>query len=99
MFLYSSDGKLKEGDQILTINGQFLDQSVSHEQAIALLQRASDRMSLTVARGPVPQLSSPVVSRTPSAASTLSAHSSAVRQHTHTHTHTHVGFMVNGDSP
>ncbi|XP_067283512.1 multiple PDZ domain protein isoform X3 [Pseudorasbora parva] len=72
-----SDGKLKEGDQILAINGQPLDQSVSHQQAIVLLQRASDHVSLTVARGPVPQLSSPVVSRTPSAASTLSAHSSA----------------------
>uniref|UniRef100_A0A8C1RRK7 Multiple PDZ domain crumbs cell polarity complex component n=1 Tax=Cyprinus carpio TaxID=7962 RepID=A0A8C1RRK7_CYPCA len=72
-----SDGKLKEGDQILAINGQLLDQSVSHQQAIVLLQRASDCVSLTVARGPVPQLSSPVVSRTPSAASTLSAHSRA----------------------
>ncbi|XP_016106993.1 multiple PDZ domain protein [Sinocyclocheilus grahami] len=72
-----SDGKLKEGDQILAINGQLLDQSVSHQQAIVLLQQASDCVSLTVARGPVPQLSSPVVSRTPSAASTLSAHSSA----------------------
>ncbi|XP_077058121.1 multiple PDZ domain protein isoform X3 [Siphateles boraxobius] len=72
-----SDGKLKEGDQILAINCQPLDQSVSHQQAIVLLQRASDRVNLTVARGPVPQLSSPVVSRTPSAASTLSAHSSA----------------------
>lgn len=86
--LYPSDGKLKEGDQILAINGQPLDQSVSHQQAIVLLQRASDCVSLTVARGPVPQLSSPVVSRTPSAASTLSAHSSAVRQ---THTHTDLG--------
>ncbi|XP_052004124.1 multiple PDZ domain protein [Xyrauchen texanus] len=72
-----SDGKLKEGDQILAINGQLLDQRVSHQQAIALLQRASDHMKITVARGPIPQLSSPVVSRTPSAASTLSAHSSA----------------------
>ncbi|XP_051580173.1 multiple PDZ domain protein-like isoform X2 [Myxocyprinus asiaticus] len=71
-----SDGKLKEGDQILAINGQLLDQRVSHQQAIALLQRASDHMDITVARGPIPQLSSPVVSRTPSAASTLSAHSS-----------------------
>ncbi|XP_051992312.1 LOW QUALITY PROTEIN: multiple PDZ domain protein-like [Xyrauchen texanus] len=72
-----SDGKLKEGDQILAINGQPLDQRVSHQQAIALLQQTSDHMEITVARGPVPQLSSPVVSRTPSAASTLSAHSSA----------------------
>ncbi|XP_073669787.1 multiple PDZ domain protein [Paramisgurnus dabryanus] len=72
-----SDGKLKEGDQILAINGQPLDQNVSHQQAIVILQQASDHVRITVARGPVPQLSSPVVSRTPSAASTLSAHSSA----------------------
>uniref|UniRef100_A0A8C1V6V3 Multiple PDZ domain crumbs cell polarity complex component n=1 Tax=Cyprinus carpio TaxID=7962 RepID=A0A8C1V6V3_CYPCA len=78
------DGKLKEGDQILAINGQPLDQSVSHQQAIVLLQRASDCVSLTVARGPVPQLSSPVVSRTPSAASTLSAHSSTHWTHVET---------------
>ncbi|XP_060720252.1 multiple PDZ domain protein isoform X7 [Tachysurus vachellii] len=70
------DGKLKEGDQILAINGQPLDLNISHQQAIALLQRASEHVQITVARGAIPQLSSPVVSRTPSAASTLSAHSS-----------------------
>ncbi|KAK3507712.1 hypothetical protein QTP70_034817 [Hemibagrus guttatus] len=70
------DGKLKEGDQILAINGQPLDQNISHQQAIALLQRASEHVQIAVARGAIPQLSSPVVSRTPSAASTLSAHSS-----------------------
>ncbi|XP_044039683.1 multiple PDZ domain protein-like isoform X4 [Siniperca chuatsi] len=71
------DGKLKEADQILAINGQPLDQTVTHQQAIGILQSASERVQLTVARGPVPQLASPVVSRTPSAASTLSANSSA----------------------
>lgn len=75
----------------MAINGQPLDQSVSHQQAITLLQRASDHVSLTVARGPVPQLSSPVVSRTPSAASTLSAHSSAVR-----HTYMYRLLYLNG---
>ncbi|KAM9827628.1 multiple PDZ domain protein [Neosynchiropus ocellatus] len=74
---HSSDGKLKEADQILAINGQPLDKSVSHQQAISILQSASERVELIVARGPVPKLSSPVVSRTPSAASTLSANSSA----------------------
>lgn len=73
-----SDGKLKEADQILAINGQPLDQTVTHQQAIGILQSASERVQLTVARGPIPQLASPVVSRTPSAASTLSAKSSAV---------------------
>uniref|UniRef100_A0A8C9ZL53 Multiple PDZ domain crumbs cell polarity complex component n=1 Tax=Sander lucioperca TaxID=283035 RepID=A0A8C9ZL53_SANLU len=71
------DGKLKEADQILAINGQLLDQTVTHQQAIGILQSASERVQLTVARGPIPQLTSPVVSRTPSAASTLSANSSA----------------------
>ncbi|KAM9335583.1 multiple PDZ domain protein [Symphorus nematophorus] len=71
------DGKLKEADQILAINGQPLDQTVTHQQAIGILQSASEKVQLTVARGPFPQLTSPVVSRTPSAASTLSANSSA----------------------
>ncbi|XP_029941156.1 multiple PDZ domain protein isoform X2 [Salarias fasciatus] len=71
------DGKLKEADQILAINGQPLDQTVTHQQAISILQSASEKVQLTVARGPIPQLVSPVVSRTPSAASTLSASSSA----------------------
>uniref|UniRef100_A0A673CY46 Multiple PDZ domain protein n=1 Tax=Sphaeramia orbicularis TaxID=375764 RepID=A0A673CY46_9TELE len=70
------DGKLKEADQILAINGQALDQTVTHQQAIGILQSASERVQLIVARGPIPQLASPVVSRTPSAASTLSANSS-----------------------
>nr|UDP83078.1 MPDZ [Scophthalmus maximus] len=73
------DGKLKEADQILAINGQPLDQTVTHQQAIGILQSASERVQLTVARGPIPQLASPVVSRTPSAASTLSANSSALQ--------------------
>ncbi|KAL0970305.1 hypothetical protein UPYG_G00240130 [Umbra pygmaea] len=71
------DGKLKEADQLLAINGQPLDQTVTHQLAVGILQRASERVQLVVARGPIPQLASPVVSRTPSAASTLSAHSSA----------------------
>ncbi|KAI1883432.1 hypothetical protein AGOR_G00231390 [Albula goreensis] len=72
------DGKLKEADQILAINGQPLDQTVTHQQAISLLQKAVEKVQLIVARGPIPQLASPVVSRTPSAASTLSAHSNAM---------------------
>ncbi|CAL8327359.1 unnamed protein product [Lota lota] len=71
------DGKLREADQILAINGQPLDHTVTHQQAIGILQRASEHVQLTVARGPIPQLASPLVSRTPSDASTLSANSSA----------------------
>lgn len=82
---FRSDGKLREADQILAINGQPLDKKVTHQQAIGILQNASDRVGLTVARGPIPQLSSPAVSRTPSAASTLSAASGAVTSHRNRH--------------
>ncbi|XP_051875783.1 multiple PDZ domain protein isoform X3 [Pristis pectinata] len=72
------DGKLKEADQILAINRQPLDQSVTHQQAIGILQKAADQVQLVIARGSISHLSSPVISRTPSDASTLSAHSSTV---------------------
>uniref|UniRef100_A0A8B9GJB1 Multiple PDZ domain protein n=1 Tax=Amazona collaria TaxID=241587 RepID=A0A8B9GJB1_9PSIT len=72
------DGKLKEADQILAINGQALDQTITHQQAISILQKAKDNIQLVVARGAFPQLISPVVSRSPSAASTVSAHSNPV---------------------
>uniref|UniRef100_A0A8C5NF65 Multiple PDZ domain crumbs cell polarity complex component n=1 Tax=Gouania willdenowi TaxID=441366 RepID=A0A8C5NF65_GOUWI len=54
------DGKLKEADQILSINGQPLDQTVTHQQAISILQSVSERVQLIVARGPISQLVSPV---------------------------------------
>uniref|UniRef100_A0A671EWL9 Multiple PDZ domain crumbs cell polarity complex component n=1 Tax=Rhinolophus ferrumequinum TaxID=59479 RepID=A0A671EWL9_RHIFE len=69
------DGRLQETDQILAINGQALDQTITHQQAISILQKAKDNVQLVVARGSLPQLISPVVSRSPSAASTISAHS------------------------
>ncbi|XP_062465019.1 multiple PDZ domain protein isoform X15 [Pezoporus occidentalis] len=79
------DGKLKEADQILAINGQALDQTITHQQAISILQKAKDNVQLVVARGACPQLVSPVVSRSPSAASTVSAHSNPVHwQHVET---------------
>uniref|UniRef100_A0A8C0FEE8 Multiple PDZ domain crumbs cell polarity complex component n=1 Tax=Bubo bubo TaxID=30461 RepID=A0A8C0FEE8_BUBBB len=79
------DGKLKEADQILAINGQPLDQTITHQQAISILQKAKDNVQLVVARGTFPQLISPVVSRSPSAASTVSAHSNPVHwQHVET---------------
>ncbi|XP_043570504.1 multiple PDZ domain protein isoform X8 [Chiloscyllium plagiosum] len=76
------DGKLKESDQILAINRQVLDQTVTHQQAIDLLQKATEQIQLVVARGSVPCLTSPGASRTPSDASTLSAHSSTVHWQT-----------------
>ncbi|XP_069777307.1 multiple PDZ domain protein isoform X3 [Narcine bancroftii] len=72
------DGKLKEADQILAINRQPLDQRVTHQQAIGILQKATDQVQLVIARGSISHLSSPVISRTPSDASTLSAHSSTI---------------------
>ncbi|XP_058279976.1 multiple PDZ domain protein isoform X6 [Hirundo rustica] len=79
------DGKLKEADQILAINGQALDQTITHQQAISILQTAKDNVQLVVARGTFPQLISPVVSRSPSAASTVSAHSNPIHwQHVET---------------
>ncbi|XP_019482723.1 PREDICTED: multiple PDZ domain protein isoform X8 [Hipposideros armiger] len=79
------DGRLKETDQILAINGQALDQTITHQQAISILQKAKDNVQLVVARGSLPQLISPIVSRSPSAASTISAHSNPVHwQHVET---------------
>ncbi|XP_054665252.1 multiple PDZ domain protein isoform X4 [Grus americana] len=75
------DGKLKEADQILAINGQALDQTITHQQAISILQKAKDNVQLVVARGTFPQLISPVVSRSPSAASTVSAHSNPAKEY------------------
>uniref|UniRef100_A0A8D2DF26 Multiple PDZ domain protein n=1 Tax=Sciurus vulgaris TaxID=55149 RepID=A0A8D2DF26_SCIVU len=79
------DGRLKETDQILAINGQALDQTITHQQAISILQKAKDAVQLVIARGSLPQLTSPRVSRSPSAASTISAHSNPVHwQHVET---------------
>ncbi|VCW50127.1 unnamed protein product [Gulo gulo] len=79
------DGRLKETDQILAINGQALDQTITHQQAINILQKAKDNVQLVIARGSLPQLISPIVSRSPSAASTISAHSNPVHwQHVET---------------
>ncbi|KAK1806079.1 hypothetical protein P4O66_013126, partial [Electrophorus voltai] len=44
------DGRLQENDQILAINGIALDQSVTQQQALALLQQQKDRVELVVAR-------------------------------------------------
>ncbi|KAM6182197.1 multiple PDZ domain protein [Erethizon dorsatum] len=79
------DGRLKETDQILAINGQALDQTITHQQAISILQKAKDTVQLVIARGSLPQITSPRVSRSPSAASTISAHSNPVHwQHVET---------------
>ncbi|RZF43874.1 hypothetical protein LSTR_LSTR007210 [Laodelphax striatellus] len=44
------DGRLLEGDQILAIDGQPLDCAISHQQAIAILQKARGLVELVVAR-------------------------------------------------
>ncbi|XP_030646909.1 inaD-like protein [Chanos chanos] len=44
------DGRLQENDQILAINGIPLDQSVTQQQAITLLQQSRDWVELVVAK-------------------------------------------------
>ncbi|XP_040834380.1 inaD-like protein [Ochotona curzoniae] len=46
------DQRLKENDQILAINHIPLDQNISHQQAIALLQQTAGSLRLVVAREP-----------------------------------------------
>ncbi|XP_065558725.1 multiple PDZ domain protein-like isoform X2 [Artemia franciscana] len=46
------DGRLQEGDKIIAIDGHELDSSISHQQAISILQKAKGRIQLIVARGP-----------------------------------------------
>uniref|UniRef100_UPI00358FBB8F multiple PDZ domain protein-like isoform X7 n=1 Tax=Myxine glutinosa TaxID=7769 RepID=UPI00358FBB8F len=43
------DGRLREGDQILAINGHVLDIGVSHQYAVSLLQGATGAVRLIVA--------------------------------------------------
>ncbi|KAG8535789.1 hypothetical protein GDO81_027773, partial [Engystomops pustulosus] len=50
------DGRLKENDQILAINYTPLDMSVSHQEAISLLQQSSGHIHLVVAKQPPPLL-------------------------------------------
>uniref|UniRef100_G1TA76 PATJ crumbs cell polarity complex component n=1 Tax=Oryctolagus cuniculus TaxID=9986 RepID=G1TA76_RABIT len=52
------DQRLKENDQILAINHTPLDQNISHQQAIALLQQTTGSLRLVVARDPVHRKSS-----------------------------------------
>ena len=64
------DGRLKESDQILVINGKPLGLNVSHTEAIAALQAVKDVVQLVVARGPIPRQIT-TISRTPSSASSF----------------------------
>uniref|UniRef100_A0A2K6NF29 InaD-like protein n=1 Tax=Rhinopithecus roxellana TaxID=61622 RepID=A0A2K6NF29_RHIRO len=47
------DQRLKENDQILAVNHIPLDQNISHQQAIALLQQTTGSLQLIVAREPI----------------------------------------------
>ncbi|XP_029474849.1 inaD-like protein isoform X2 [Rhinatrema bivittatum] len=49
------DGRLKESDHILAINHTPLDQNISHQQAIALLQQSAGFVHLVVARDQAPR--------------------------------------------
>ena len=65
------DGRLKESDQILVINGKPLGLNVSHTEAIAALQAVKDVVQLVVARGPIPRQMTGHISRSSSAASSF----------------------------
>jgi len=52
------DQRLRENDQILAINHTPLDQNISHQQAIALLQQTTGSLHLVVAREPIHRKSS-----------------------------------------
>uniref|UniRef100_A0A3P9LU85 PATJ crumbs cell polarity complex component n=1 Tax=Oryzias latipes TaxID=8090 RepID=A0A3P9LU85_ORYLA len=44
------DGRLREQDQILAINGSPLDAVINHQEALSLLQQPGERVELVVAR-------------------------------------------------
>ncbi|KAL2098196.1 hypothetical protein ACEWY4_007403 [Coilia grayii] len=58
------DGRLKPGDQLLAVDRQLFDSTVSQEHAVRVLQNVTDKVKLTIARGPIPQLSTPHTTRT-----------------------------------
>jgi hypothetical protein len=51
--IWGQDGRLKEGDQILSVNGRSLDSAqvpITHQEVIDILQQAQGRVELVVAR-------------------------------------------------
>ncbi|XP_059840270.1 inaD-like protein isoform X4 [Hypanus sabinus] len=53
------DGRLQEQDQILALNHTPLDETVSHQEAIAMLQQTKGSVHLVVARGSPHRVPSP----------------------------------------
>ena len=51
IFLSNRDGRLQESDQILAIDRDLLMTTVSHQQAITLLQKVKGEVELIIARG------------------------------------------------
>ncbi|XP_011472116.1 inaD-like protein isoform X2 [Oryzias latipes] len=49
------DGRLREQDQILAINGSLLDAVINHQEALSLLQQPGERVELVVARNRPPE--------------------------------------------
>ncbi|KAG5285863.1 hypothetical protein AALO_G00008330 [Alosa alosa] len=66
------DGRLKPADQILAVDRHLFDSAVSQEQAVRAMQNTTDKVTLTIARGPIPQLSTPQMTRTVSLPKDLS---------------------------
>ncbi|KAJ8247757.1 hypothetical protein GJAV_G00249950 [Gymnothorax javanicus] len=57
-----SEGSLRLGDQILAIDGHPLDKTITAKQVTSQLKNAPERVQLTVARGPIAEPDSPLVS-------------------------------------
>nr|CAB3263926.1 multiple PDZ domain protein [Phallusia mammillata] len=72
------DGRLKESDQILVINDQALVPTISHQDAVKVLQQVQGLVKLIIARGGIPHASDHVsregsqISRSSSMLSSLS---------------------------
>ena len=79
--MYYRDGRLKESDQILAIDGRQLDSGMSHQEAIGVLQQTKGEVELIVARGGIPRSTNTsrrssatgsMISQTPSVVSSVS---------------------------
>ena len=84
---YHRDGRLKESDQILAIDGRQLDSGMSHQEAIGVLQLTRGEVELIVARGGIPRSTNTsrrssatgsMISRTPSVVSSASGTSAII---------------------
>ena len=79
-FVCCRNGRLQENDQILAIDSQVLKSSISHQQAISILQRASGRVEIVVAREQLPVSAKPELDDQPLTAPNLDRTASAASE-------------------